>query len=115
MQDRKTVKHKRDSRGRVIMPPKNRKPKTVNFRFISVATSILILALAATGALLHFSIQNNAANSARLYDIERSIVRVTQIEDSNERDQAIEELGKKINFVKRRPDIAKSLVIFLPS
>ena len=46
-------------------------------RFISVGTSALILALVVTGTFLHLSHKNNAANIARVQQLEQHLIQVT--------------------------------------
>jgi len=100
MTERRTQPHKRDSRGRVIVPPKQKKIKKISPRFIGVVTSAMMLALVVTGSLLYFSMQNNAANAARIHELEqfeKKLSLVTQINDPGERDKAVKELGKELD------------------
>ena len=64
-------KHERDPKGRVNMPRVQHK-RSGPAQFISVAVTALALALVVTGLLLHFSMQNNAENLAKIESMERN-------------------------------------------
>ena len=64
-----TVKHKRDSRGRIVQQEPQRKRSSSGF-FTALGTAMAI-ALVLTGLLLYTSIQQNEVNIARLQNLEQ--------------------------------------------
>jgi hypothetical protein len=70
------MQHTRDSRGNVTIRYKE-PSKGGNYRALSVVVMTFLLALAATGALLHFSIKNNASNTAKIEQLEREVARAS--------------------------------------
>jgi len=87
--ENKTTEHMRDSRGRVEVPNNQRRKNPVS-QFLGYTAMVLALTLAVTGLLLYTSMQTNAANVAKIRELQNQPVPMTQAVDTQESVQSPE-------------------------